>query len=93
MQQNYRQTSVTSNEDVVVVVVVVIVVVVGAAAARRTMGQNSQESGCMYMATRSSVCSFARTAHSACFPLLALLALIPLLARSVTHSRALGESD
>ena len=38
------------------------------------MGQNSQEFTCKYCGTRSSICSFARSAQSfACFALLALL--------------------
>ena len=42
---------------------------------RITVSQNNQKSSLQYFATRSSVCSFARTAHSfACSTLLALLA-------------------
>ena len=58
-----------------------------------TVGQNSQGSGRKYWTTRSSVHLFARTARSfACTALLASLAcsaaLIRLIARSLTHSRA-----
>ena len=56
---------------------------------RHTVGQNSQELGHKYWATRLSIRLFPRTAHSfACSALLALLthstALIWSLARSLT---------
>ena len=61
-----------------------------------TMAQNNQESSRKYWATRSSVRSFTRTAHSfACSALLASLArsavLICSLAHSLTHSQARGK--
>ena len=61
------------------------------------MVDNSQEYKLEYWATRSSVWSFARTAHSfACSALLASLArsaaLIRSLARSLTRSRAHGKA-
>ena len=56
-----------------------------------TIGQTDQKSSCKYWATRSSICSLARIAHSfACSALLALLArsaaLICLLVRSLPSS-------
>ena len=49
------------------------------------MVQNNQESRLKYWATRSSVCSFARTAHLfACTALLALLAGFAALTCSLT---------
>ena len=59
-----------------------------------TVGQNNQEYRLRYSATRSSICSFARTPHSfACSGLLALLTgsavLTHLLARSLrSHPRS-----
>ena len=54
--------------------------------------QNSHESRRKYWATRSSVRSFARTAHSfACFALLASLARSAVLIISLIHSRARGK--
>ena len=52
-----------------------------------TVGQNSQELGRKYWATRSSVRSFARTAH-----LFACSALLPSLARSIALTRSLARS-
>ena len=53
---------------------------------------NKQELRCKYWATRSSVCSFARTVHSfACSRLLASLAPSAALTRSLAHSLARGE--
>ena len=65
---------------------------------QRTMVQNSQEYRLKYWATRSSVHSFARTAHSfACSGLLASLApsaaLIRLPARSLRSLPRLWDSD
>ena len=67
---------------------------------RHTLVQNSQESGCKYWVTRSSVRCFVRTAHRfTCFALLATLArsaaLIGWLARTltVTHFRARGKNE
>ena len=52
---------------------------------RRTMVEISQNSRRMYWATRSSIRSFACTAHSfACYTLLALLARSAALTRSLT---------
>ena len=52
-----------------------------------TVGQNSQEFGCKYWATRLSVCSFTRTAHSfTCFALLASLVRSAALTRSLVRS-------
>ena len=54
---------------------------------RRTVGQNIQESRLKYWVTRSSVRSFARTAHSfTCYGLLASLAPSTALTRSLAHS-------
>ena len=63
--------------------------------------QNNQELGRKYCATRSSICSFACTAHSFIYSaesaLLTLLmrcaAIISTLARSLTNSRACGKVD
>ena len=54
---------------------------------RFTVGQNNQEPRLKSWATRSSVCSFACTAHSfACSGLLASLAPYAVLARSLARS-------
>ena len=53
----------------------------------RTVGQNKQEYRLEYWATRSFVCSFARTAHSfACSGLLASLVPSVVLTRSLARS-------
>ena len=54
---------------------------------RRTVGQNSQESGRKYRATRLSLRWFARTAH-----LFGGSALLASLARSATLTRSLAHS-
>ena len=52
-----------------------------------TMVDNSQKLGCKYWATRSSIRSFARTAHSfACSGLLASLTPSAALTRSLARS-------
>ena len=56
------------------------------AQAQGTVGQNSQELGREYWATRVSVRSFARTAHFACSGLLASLLPSAALTRSLTRS-------
>ena len=58
------------------------------------MGQNNKESRLQFWAIRSSVCSFARTAHSfACSAMLASLARSAALTRSLAHSLRLWESE